>query len=54
LDSHANMPVVGRGARVLVDYTRTCEVSTYSLDYEPMEVPLVDAAVRYMGECTFC
>jgi hypothetical protein len=47
LDSHANMPVVGTGAHVLVDHNRTCEASPYSPDYEPMEVPLVDAAVRY-------
>jgi hypothetical protein len=47
LDSHANMPVVGSGAHVLVDQNRTCEVRTYSPDYEPKEVPLVDAAVRY-------
>jgi hypothetical protein len=47
LDSHANMPVVGSGVHVLVDHNRTCEVSPYSRDYEPMEVPLVDAAVRY-------
>jgi hypothetical protein len=26
---------------------RTCEVSPYSTDYEPMEVPLVDTAVKY-------
>jgi hypothetical protein len=59
LDSRANMPVGGSGAHVLVDNNRTCEVSPYSLDAEPMEVPLVDAAVRLcdttvMGECTFC
>jgi hypothetical protein len=30
-----------------VDHNRTCIVSPYSPDYEPMEVPLVDAAVRY-------
>jgi hypothetical protein len=47
LDSHANMPAVGSGAHVLVDHNTTCEVSPYSPDYEPMEVPLVDAAVRY-------
>jgi hypothetical protein len=40
------MPVVGTGADVLVDHNRTCEASSYSPDYEPMEVPLVDAAVR--------
>jgi hypothetical protein len=47
LDSHANMPVVGSGAHVLVDHNRTCEISPYSPDYEPMQVPLMDAAVRY-------
>jgi hypothetical protein len=45
LDSHANMPVVGGGDHALVDHNRTCEVSPYSPDYEPMEVALVDAAV---------
>jgi hypothetical protein len=34
LDSHANMPVVGSGAHVLVDHNRTCEVSPYSPTYE--------------------
>jgi hypothetical protein len=47
LDSHANMPVVGTSAHVLVDHNRTCEVSPYSPDYKPMNDPLVDAAVRY-------
>jgi hypothetical protein len=47
LDSHANMSVVGSGAHVLVDHNKTCDVSLYSPDYQPMEVPLVDAAVRY-------
>jgi hypothetical protein len=51
LDSHANMPVVGSGALVLVEHNRTCEVSPYSPDYEPMKVPMVDAAVRY--DCPF-
>jgi hypothetical protein len=47
LDSHANIPVVGNGAHVLVDHNRSCEASSYTPDYEPMEVPLVDAEVRY-------
>jgi hypothetical protein len=47
LDSYANVPVVGSGAHVLVDRNRTCEASPYSPDIEPVEVPLVDAAVRY-------
>jgi hypothetical protein len=47
LDRLANIPVVGSGAHVLVDHNKTCEVSLYSPDYEPMQLPLVDAAVRY-------
>jgi hypothetical protein len=44
--NHAIMPVVGNGAHVLLDHNKTCEVNPYSPDFEPMEVPLVDAAVR--------
>jgi hypothetical protein len=51
LDSHANMPVVGSGVLVVVEHNRTCEVSPYSPDYEPMKVLLVDAALRY--DCPF-
>ena len=47
LDSHANMPVVGAGAYILADLGKTCDVSPYTPDYEPMRVPLVDAAVKY-------
>ena len=46
LDSHANMPVVGAEAFIIADHGKTCEVSPYSPDYEPMKVPLVDAAVK--------
>jgi hypothetical protein len=49
LDSHANMPVTGSGVHVLADHNRTCEVSPYSPDYEPMEVPLVDAVKKNLG-----
>jgi hypothetical protein len=35
------------GAHVLMEHNRTCEVSPYSLVYEPTNVPLVDAAVKY-------
>ena len=47
LDSHANMPVVGREAFILGDLGKTCEVSPYTPDYEPLHIPLVDAAVKY-------
>ena len=47
LDSHANMPVVGKAAYVLEELGRRCEVSPYTPDYPPMTVPLVHAAVKY-------
>ena len=51
LDSHANMPVVGKNAFVMADTGHTVEVSAFTPDYEPMMVPIVDAAVLY--ECPF-
>lgn len=47
LDSHANMPVVGRHAMVLSESGKTISVKPYTPDYPPMELPLVDAAVQY-------
>ena len=47
LDSHANMPVVGRNAFILAKTGRTVDVNAFSPDYEPMTVPLVDAAIQY-------
>ena len=51
LDSHANMPVVGKNAFVLTDTGRTADVSAYTPDYDPMEIRIVDAAVLY--ECPY-
>ena len=51
LDSHANMPVVGKNADALAETGRTCDVSAFTPDYEPMKVPIVDAAVQY--ECPY-
>ena len=47
LDSHANMPVVGRHAYILAESGKTVSVHPFTPDYEPMQVPLVDAAVWY-------
>ena len=49
LDSHANMPVVGRNAIILSETGRSCDVSAFTPDYKPMTVPIVDAAVQF--EC---
>ena len=51
LDSHANMPVVGKNAFILAETGKSCEVSAFTPDYEPMLVPIVDAAVLY--ECPY-
>ena len=47
LDSHANMPVVGRNARILCDTGQTASVSPYNPEYETKEIPIVDAAIQY-------
>jgi hypothetical protein len=51
LDSHANMPVVGKNAFVLADTGRTCDVNAFTPDYAPMKVKIVDAALMY--ECPY-
>ena len=47
LDSHANMPVVGRNAYVLSNTGKMVDVSPFTPDYKPMRVPIVDSAVKY-------
>ena len=46
LDSHANMPVVGKGAHV--EYTgRTADVNAFSPNIATSQLPIVDAVVQY-------
>lgn len=52
LDSHANMPVVGKGAYLLNETARTASVSAYNPNYSPMDLPIVDAAVLYEDNAT--
>ena len=47
LDSHANMPVVGRHAYIISDTGRVADVSPFTPDYESMQLRIVDAAVQY-------
>lgn len=47
LDSHANMPVIGRNAYILAETGKSVEVNPYTPDYQAMTIPLVDAALRY-------
>ena len=47
LDSHANMPVVGKHAYIIAKTGKKVDVSPFTPDYQPLTVPLVDAAVRY-------
>ena len=47
LDSHANMPVVGKHAYIIAETGKKFDVSPFTPDYQPLTVPLVDAMVRY-------
>ena len=46
LDSHANMPVVGREALVVEQSGRTVEVSPFTPDYKPIKVEVVNAIIQ--------
>ncbi len=54
LDSHTNMPVVGRNAYIISDTGRVADVSPFTPDYASMQIRMVDASVRcdcpYNGE----
>ena len=47
LDSHANMPVVGRHAYVISDTGKVADVSPFTPDYDAMKIKIVDAAIQY-------
>ena len=47
LDSHANMPVVGRNAYIISDTGRIADVNPFTPDYASMRISIIDAAVRY-------
>ena len=51
LDSHANMPVIGRNAYILSKIGETVDVAPFTPDYRPISVELVDAALKY--ECPY-
>lgn len=51
LDTHANMPVVGRDVLIVADVGKTVEVNPFTPDYPAMTVRLVDAALKY--ECPY-
>ena len=46
LDSHANMPVVGRGTYIVAHTGKTVDVQAYNPVYESMEIPIVDNALQ--------
>ena len=47
LDSHANMPVVGKHAYIIAETGKKVDVSPFTPDYKPLTVPLVDATMKY-------
>ena len=51
LDSHANIPVIGRNPYILSKIGETVDVAPFTPDYKPISVELVDAALKY--ECPY-
>ena len=51
LDTHANMPVIGKNAYILSKIGETVDVAPFTPDYKPISVELVDAALKY--ECPY-
>ena len=47
LNSHANMPMVGKYAYIIAETGKKVDVSPFTPNYQPLTVPLVDAPVRY-------
>ena len=47
LDSHANMPVVGKHAYIIAETRKKVDVSPFTPDYKLLTVPLVDGMVKY-------
>ena len=47
LDSHANMAVVGKNAKVIQFTGKSTHVQAFSPDHEPQEVKIVDALVMW-------
>ena len=45
LDSHANIPVVGKHTYVIADTGRSATVSAYNPDYPPKSLSIVDATI---------
>ena len=47
LDSHMNIPVVGKHAYIIAETSKKVDVSPFTPDYQPLTVPLVAATVWY-------
>ena len=47
LDSHMNMPVVGRHYYIISETGKVADVKAFSPDHKTMQIPIVDAAVQY-------
>ena len=46
LDSHTNMPVIGKNAYILSKIGESVDVAPFTPDYKPISVELVDAALN--------
>ena len=51
LESHDNMPVVGKNLYVLSDTVQTEDINSFTPDHKTLVNPVVDVAIKY--ECPF-
>ena len=47
IDSHDNMPLIGRNAYIISDTGRIAGMNPFTPDYDSMRISIVDAAVRH-------
>ena len=46
LDTHANIPVLGKYAYIIAETGKKVDVSPFTPDYRPLTVPLLDATIK--------
>ena len=51
LDSHANMPVVGRHCCIINDTGKKADVNVFTPDHKALRIPIVDAAIQHDCPC---
>ena len=47
LDSHANMPVVGKYCYIINDTGKEADVNAFTPDHMALRIPIIDPAIQY-------